>query len=412
MIKQLIKIIYNERRANMTIFVELLVVSLCMWFLVDTIYSYIVYYNKPKDVDINNVYRVEWSIIGETSDEYDASAEIKAMSIGKQLFALNDMLRHYEGVEASAVSYVAVPYTGSDISKKFETDSTNVTGSEMRAVSEEFPMVYNMRSPNSTSEQLSQVMKEGKMILSSKFANKLFGTDDCIGKSYYEIGDNRRELIVGDVLEESRSEEMSPDRQVTYFILEPQDLTWQTNLNIDLRVKEDAVDGFVERFRVDKENMRYGNLFVSEIRAVKDVRDSMYKNNYADLKMLGGMIVFLLVNVFLGVVGTFWYRSEQRKKEMGLRMAIGSTRSSLRTILVGEGILMLVMAYVLILIVAANCFYFVLSFLNTSIDFSIGRFFTCHAIVFATMVVMIMIGVFIPSQMITKLKPAEVLHAE
>lgn len=410
MIKQLIKIIYNERRANMTIFVELLVVSLCMWFLVDTIYSNIAFFNKPKDMNIDNVYRVEWSIIGETSDEYDASAEIKAMSIGKQLFALNDMLRHYEGVEASAVSYVAVPYTGSNISKVFETDSTNVTGSEMRAVSEEFPMVYNMRSPNSTSEQLSQVMKEGKMILSSKFANKLFGTDDCIGKSYYEIGDNRRELIVGDVLEESRSEEMSPDRQVTYFILEPQDLTWQTNLNIDLRVKEDAVDGFVERFRVDKENMRYGNLFVSEIRAVKDVRDSMYKNDYAEWKMLGGMVVFLLVNVFLGVVGTFWYRTEQRKKEMGLRMAIGSTRSSLRTILVGEGILMLVMAYVLTLIVAAILIE--LLYLCKTIDFSIGRFFTCHAIVFATMVVMIMIGVFIPSQMITKLKPAEVLHAE
>ena len=34
--------------------------------------------------------------------------------------------------------------------------------------------------------------------------------------------------------------------------------------------------------------------------------------------------LFLLVNVFMGVVGTFWYRTRRRRSEIALRMSVGS----------------------------------------------------------------------------------------
>ena len=53
---------------------------------------------------------------------------------------------------------------------------------------------------------------------------------------------------------------------------------------------------------------------------------------------------FLLVNVFLGLIGTFWYRTRRRRSEIGLRMSMGSSRSNIFCLLMGEGLLLLTMA--------------------------------------------------------------------
>jgi hypothetical protein len=37
-------------------------------------------------------------------------------------------------------------------------------------------------------------------------------------------------------------------------------------------------------------------------------------------------MAFLLINVFFGIVGTFWLWTENRRSEIGLRMAIGSSK--------------------------------------------------------------------------------------
>ncbi len=47
--------------------------------------------------------------------------------------------------------------------------------------------------------------------------------------------------------------------------------------------------------------------------------------------------IFLLINVFLAVIGTFWFRVNRRRNELGLRMAVGSSRRRLQQLLIGEG---------------------------------------------------------------------------
>ena len=50
---------------------------------------------------------------------------------------------------------------------------------------------------------------------------------------------------------------------------------------------------------------------------------------------------FLLMNIFLGVIGTFWFRTQQRRREVALRMAMGSSRQGVFLRLMSEGILLL-----------------------------------------------------------------------
>ena len=41
-------------------------------------------------------------------------------------------------------------------------------------------------------------------------------------------------------------------------------------------------------------------------------------------------MAFMLVNVFFGIIGTFWLRAQNRRGEIGLRMALGAYDGTLR----------------------------------------------------------------------------------
>ena len=44
-------------------------------------------------------------------------------------------------------------------------------------------------------------------------------------------------------------------------------------------------------------------------------------------RIVSALGLFLLTNVFLAVIGTFWFHVSRRRAELGLRMAMGSTRA-------------------------------------------------------------------------------------
>ena len=64
--------------------------------------------------------------------------------------------------------------------------------------------------------------------------------------------------------------------------------------------------------------------------------------------------IFFSFNVFIGLMGTFWFRTRHRRSEIALRMAMGSSRSRIRSRLLGEGLLLLVLAAIPALIICGN----------------------------------------------------------
>lgn len=100
---------------------------------------------------------------------------------------------------------------------------------------------------------------------------------------------------------------------------------------------------------------------------------------------------FLLFNIFLGIIGTFWFRTEQRKGEMGLRIALGSTRFSLKGIMIAEGVLLLTLIAVPALLI---CFNLHVSELTKGfyMDYTIARFAAGFLITYLVMAVMIILG--------------------
>lgn len=52
---------------------------------------------------------------------------------------------------------------------------------------------------------------------------------------------------------------------------------------------------------------------------------------------------FLLLNIFLGLLGTFWFRTQQRRSEIALHKAHGASDMSIFVRLISEGLLLLLL---------------------------------------------------------------------
>ena len=119
----------------------------------------------------------------------------------------------------------------------------------------------------------------------------------------------------------------------------------------------------------------------------------------------------MLGKIVLGSIGTVWFRTEYRKGGMGLRMALGSTRRQLNSIMVGEGVLLLVLVFIPSLVISFNIAH--MDLIDTyQLPFTWLRFAICGGITFVLIVLMIICGVWYPARSTARLEPAEALHYE
>lgn len=121
------------------------------------------------------------------------------------------------------------------------------------------------------------------------------------------------------------------------------------NNQIAIRVKPAADRYFAEQFKKEmRKQLHLGPYYLSSITPIKKLQklyaDSMINDN------INGVIsisVFLMLNIFLCIIGTFWFRTQARRNEVGLRIALGASKKNVRSMLYLEALMMIFLASVL-----------------------------------------------------------------
>ena len=117
----------------------------------------------------------------------------------------------------------------------------------------------------------------------------------------------------------------------------------------------------------------------------------------------------MLVNIFFGIVGTFWLRTQSRRMELGLRAAIGASKRRLRLELLTEGLILLLATLPFILLFIVNML--LMDLPDTyRLDYTWWRFLAVLLAVYLLMGGMICLG--FPAGRIARMNPAEALHDE
>lgn len=154
-----------------------------------------------------------------------------------------------------------------------------------------------------------------------------------------------------------------------------------------------------------------GNLYLLDITPFSHLREICELEDMNEWKTQLCVLGFLLLNIFLGVIGTFWFRTQQRRKEVALRMALGSSRRGIFSCLMYEGVLLLTLAAVPAAVIAFNIGYAELVDVG-KMSFDAGRFLPALALTWLLMALMIVAGIWYPAYGAMKVHPAEALHDE
>lgn len=411
MTKKLLVQIKNEWRNNLWLALELLVVSVVMWFVVDYLYTRMATYLEPRGFDISHCYLIEMGKLTDKSPDYIPNQTDEQEDA--DILELVDRLRRRPEIEAVSLSQNSYPYNGSNSTDLVQYD-TLVSGNWTirRLVTPDFVRVFRYQGTRGeTPEQLAGMLEKGEFLASDNLYRK-YGhpLTEFVGKSFRLFGDTIQTYRLGAALKDVRYNDFEQARDSYTFLYK---LDWyDTGLELCVRVRENQDHDFIQRLKTDSEKQfRIGNVFISEIRSFKDIRRNFQQTWSNDLRNYVMGMGFLLLNIFLGLLGTFWFRTQQRRGEVALRMAMGANRKNIFYRLITEGLLLLSMSALPAVLIAFNIGYTELVDIS-QMAFTVPRFLIAILLTYLLMAIMIILGVLYPALQSMKVQPAEALRDE
>ena len=154
-----------------------------------------------------------------------------------------------------------------------------------------------------------------------------------------------------------------------------------------------------------------GNVFLLDVQPFTALQETMEMDDMNEARTQLCVVGFLLLNIFLGVIGTFWFRTQHRRLEIALRMSFGSTRRGVFRRLIAEGLLLLTLAAVPAVVIAFNVGMAELVDVER-MSFGGGRFVVAVLVSWLLMALMIVLGIWHPARRAMRVQPAEALHDE
>ena len=413
--------IWNQRRANAWIWVELMVVNVLLWYAIDLVYNYEGAAWQPKGYDTERVFtlKLENKPIDIINDKDNSNAP-------EDFSYLYNVIKEYPGVETVSNYYGTIPYTNEVMTDGYalHTDSSNVIRAKVRYVLPEYFDMFHLKpiAGEVNVEKWKSSEVPTPIAVSKELADSLCGDSwkDIIGKTFFNprlmrnpFPDRRiSNYRVVAVLPNHKQDEYQRYEPFLYLPTpNPYPLWWQ---HMAIRVHPDHVAGFEERFRKDMQPvLDHGMFYMDYIQSYADMKEAfdIEQGTVNYLNTTYAVIAFFLFNVFLSILGTFWFRTHKRRSEIALRMAMGCSRQGILKHYLTEGWLLLLVAAVPAWIVCFNIQMGDLT-VHTLMDVSGGRFIGCFLVAVCVLALIVALGIWFPARQAMKIEPAEALHDE
>jgi len=343
MIKHAFKIITNQWRKNVWITIELFIVLSVLWFTVDFFSVLWLTSRTPVGFDINDTYLVSLALTPEESPnyiEYEAGSDEPGMNFMR----LVDRIRLHPNVEAVSIGIFHYPYSTATMSSAISQDDRYINCNILTVTPEYFD-VFRVKSLHGESnKQLGAALQDGN-IISRSFEELIFPGSSAIGKAAYTIwqGDTIMVYRFNSVVNTMKRNPFMRPENYMFSLFKENDFSlgemkmdektiWnRVSICIRTRHSSNTTEMATSLKQELKGSLEEGNFSLADITPMSELKDRMLWTYgvYDTLQYTTFFTVFFLVNVFLGVLGTFWLRINKRREEIGLRMALGSSRRRL-----------------------------------------------------------------------------------
>ncbi|MEW6126450.1 MAG: ABC transporter permease [Acidobacteriota bacterium] len=398
MIKHLIKLVWNRKRINFLITVEIFVSFLVLFAVMMFVVYYADNYRHPLGFTYDNVWNVSIDV-KQQSDDYFTPEQLETT---RQLYlAVKDMPEIEQAASALSVPY---EFGGSFGAEEFNGKTVEYERDE---VTDGFSEVLGL---NIVAGRWFSKEDDGAnfqpVVINRRMAEEIFGAEEAVGKTLGAQGRNGRESrVVGVVSDFRKSGELSAPGNFLFVRKNLNDPKDRPPRNLVLKLRPGTTAEF--QVKLTDKLQAIAKDWSFEAQPLVEMRESAFRLQLTPLILLGLIAGFLMIMVGLGLTGVLWQNVTQRTKEIGLRRAKGATASRIKKQILGE---LLIIASFGVLVGIAVVVQFPLLDI---IGFITGKIYFYSIIVSALIVYLLTIlcGLY-PSWLATKVQPAEALHYE
>jgi hypothetical protein len=440
MIHAILTQLWNRRKANFSVFLELMLVACLLWYITDFLFVYAFNERIPNHRDLDHTWQVNLGILTPGHPDYRVG-ESEPQALYDNYHRIIRLIEAVPGVEAVGVSLnQAVPGVGSYRGRNYYSlsDTNRRVDAQLMEVytaTDYFAVFRHTRREGDGAVRMADFDWEGTVrpaVVSQSVAEALFPGTTAVGRQMVQDPTQMDSpmTVVGVVDDTKRFDYLRP-RHAVYLPIRGMD-AWDLNFwgnapAISIRSSASASDSrFAEAFGDDMaRNLHAGNYFFKGIVSFNSISDDSAAGFgiSSGLKMRIYLMLFFLLNILLCVLGTFWYRVNLRRGEIGLRKAMGASSVGIRRELFVEGLCLLAAAVAVAMVIE---FQFVAAGLIETFgkgwgadtdtvylpDRTLLRFLITNGITAFILSVIILIAIALPARRAASLHPADALRDE
>lgn len=395
----------NEWRSNLWMTIELVIVGVVLWGVFSVFAGIAYLHQPPKGVDFTDIYIASIGYIPKEASTYKAYDD----TLHNQLTDLETLLANLKAnpyVESAGTGNSAIPYnfnySGFQMHCKVGDSVQHYMGF-MRDMSPDMVRTLRITGVNGeTSEELARAVEEGLFLISTYDGSRYESTPELwAGREAWIGQDSSQVKQIGPLIHGIRRSDYEP----VFGGVIVADNGWYPS-ELAVRVKPGKGRDFMNSLKAD--DLEFGNVYASNVESIEDRKDVAHSDVHDMINNLIACALFVMISVFLGFLGSFWYRTQQRVPELALRKVNGATNADLFRRFISEGMLLLCAATPFIVGLATLL---VLQFdaLGNIVPVPDSLIWVMIPVTLAVLAMMIAGGIWLPARKAMKINPAEAL---
>jgi putative ABC transport system permease protein len=399
MTRHILKLIWNRKRTNLLMMVEIFVSFLVLFAVVGLGVYTADNWRRPRGFSIENVWDVSVDMKQASDDTFTDAQQ-------QTLAQLQLALKNMPEIVSSAGTMLAPYQMGSSNSRYGWHGKTVDFG--VAEVTDGFKDVLGLQVVEGRwFGRQDEGMAYQPVVINHEMRSELFGDGPALGQVLNpehrpEEKDYREQRVVGVVT--AYREDGEFDGQRDYAIYRS-DGHVRPPRNILVKVQPGTTAEFQEQ--LTRRLQAVAPEWSFEVTPLDDMRSSFNRFAFMPLIAVGLVAAFLMLMVALGLLGVLWQNVTQRTREIGLRRAKGAPRDRVRAQILGEIAVMTSLAVAVGVLVAVQFpLLDVIYFVQPHV-YAISLAISVVAIYLLTLAC----GWY-PSRMATRIEPADALRYE
>lgn len=403
MIRHMFRMIWNRKRRNALLIIEILFSFLVLFGIASAAIYGLVKYMKPLGFDYENV----WAIRAGFHFHFQSGSESEIRGL---LLRIDRELSSFNEIERVAWSSINYPYGTATITTSLEWKGQDLD-MDMFVVDDDYAGVF--RIPLAEGRWFSReddASSINPIVINRELKEIIFGEGPAAGRSF--TSDDDEYMVVG-VIDDFRYHGELEKHRASYFrrALLSDTLAHIPEVAI-IRVREGTDVRFEKQLADHLSSLAPG--LSLRIENIKESRAQYFKNILLGLLLVVIIAGFLVFNVALGLFGVLWYSISRRRREIGLRRAMGAHAGQIGLQILGEALVLATFAIIAGVFIALQVPILGLDAVMTGMSSTAPGTIYIFSMACAAVMIYLLVAIcaLYPSGLASRIHPAAALHSE